>query len=200
MNFLDLFAGIGGFRLGMEQAEHECVGHVEWDKFARISYKAIHRPKEDEFDREDITKITDEEWRTLRGRMGGNVMKKIILILLVLTILLVGCSQAEKVSLNLSKEADNFNVVRQLTVINCIQGDVLFQMTGKFSIVSDEESNELQVVVEVEEGKYKKHFIGLGNNTSYVVEDITGKNVSNYRYTLNFNPKMWIPIDFKTIE
>lgn len=127
-------------------------------------------------------------------------MKRIIPILLALTILLAGCSQAEKVSLNLSKEADNFNVVRQLTVINCIQGDVLFQMTGKFSIVSDEESNELQVVVEVEEGKYKKHFIGLGNNTSYVVEDITGKNVSNYRYTLNFNPKMWIPIDFKTIE
>ncbi|HCJ4349097.1 TPA: DNA cytosine methyltransferase, partial [Listeria innocua] len=29
MNFLDLFAGIGGFRLGMERAGHECVGYVE---------------------------------------------------------------------------------------------------------------------------------------------------------------------------
>lgn len=67
MKFLDLFAGIGGFRLGMEQAEHECVGHVEKDKFARMSYKAIHRPKETEFDREDITTVTDEEWRALRG-------------------------------------------------------------------------------------------------------------------------------------
>lgn len=42
MKFLDLFAGIGGFRLGMEQAGHECVGYVEWDKFARKSYQAIH--------------------------------------------------------------------------------------------------------------------------------------------------------------
>lgn len=41
MKFLDLFSGIGGFRLGMEQAGHECVGWVEWDKFARKSYQAI---------------------------------------------------------------------------------------------------------------------------------------------------------------
>ncbi|WP_308723579.1 DNA cytosine methyltransferase [Lactiplantibacillus plantarum] len=42
MEFLDLFAGIGGFHLGMEQAGHQCVGWVEWDKFARQSYQAIH--------------------------------------------------------------------------------------------------------------------------------------------------------------
>jgi len=41
MKFLDLFAGIGGFNLGMTQAGHECVGWVEWDKFARKSYQAI---------------------------------------------------------------------------------------------------------------------------------------------------------------
>lgn len=42
MNFLDLFAGIGGFRLGMEAAGHQCIGFCEIDKFARASYKAIH--------------------------------------------------------------------------------------------------------------------------------------------------------------
>lgn len=45
MKFIDLFAGIGGFNLGMEQAGHECVGWVEWDKFARKSYQAIHDVK-----------------------------------------------------------------------------------------------------------------------------------------------------------
>ena len=45
MKFLDLFSGIGGFRLGMEQAGHECVGWVEWDKFARQSYQAIFEIK-----------------------------------------------------------------------------------------------------------------------------------------------------------
>ncbi|WP_143343915.1 DNA cytosine methyltransferase, partial [Enterococcus faecalis] len=41
MKFLDLFAGIGGFRLGMESVGHECIGFCEIDKFARTSYKAI---------------------------------------------------------------------------------------------------------------------------------------------------------------
>lgn len=45
MKFIDLFAGIGGFHLGMEQAGHKCVGWVEWDKFARKSYQAIHKVK-----------------------------------------------------------------------------------------------------------------------------------------------------------
>lgn len=66
MKFLDLFAGIGGFRLGMESAGHECVGFCEIDKFARKSYKAIHNT-EGEREYHDITAISDEEWRELRG-------------------------------------------------------------------------------------------------------------------------------------
>ena len=68
MKFLDLFSGIGGFRLGLEMAGHECVGHVEIDKYANQSYRAIHQPKESEFFREDITTITDESIRGLRDR------------------------------------------------------------------------------------------------------------------------------------
>lgn len=55
--------------------------------------------------------------------------KKILSVMLLATILtacLTGCSEAERVNYNLSQEADNFNIVRQLTVINCIKGDVLF--------------------------------------------------------------------------
>ena len=39
LRFFDLFAGIGGFRLGMERAGHQCVGSCEWDKYARETYK-----------------------------------------------------------------------------------------------------------------------------------------------------------------
>ena len=67
MRFLDLFAGIGGFRLGMERAGHTCAGHVEIDKFANISYNAIHQPTEKEFYAEDITKITNETWKDIAG-------------------------------------------------------------------------------------------------------------------------------------
>jgi len=41
MRFIDLFSGIGGFRLGMESVGHECIGFCEIDKFARRSYKSI---------------------------------------------------------------------------------------------------------------------------------------------------------------
>lgn len=64
MKFLDLFAGIGGFRLGMEAAGHECVGFCEIDKFARASYKAIHNT-EGEIELHDITTVTKEEIRNI---------------------------------------------------------------------------------------------------------------------------------------
>lgn len=124
-----------------------------------------------------------------------------VVCLLLLGAILCGCREADKVSYNLSLEADNFNNIRQITVINCIQGDVLFQMTGKMSIQADTDDNQLEVIVEDNAGNYKKHFIGLSDNVTYVVEDITSEsNVSKYKYELNFNPKMWIPITIETID
>ena len=130
-------------------------------------------------------------------------MKKLLAIILALIVVLTtlaGCTQAERVSYNLSKEADNFNNVRRVTVINCLQGDVLFQMTGKISITADTEDDQLEITVEDENGRYKKHFIGLSDNVTYVIEDITAGDVSNYRYTLNFNPKMWLPVGIENID
>lgn len=123
-----------------------------------------------------------------------NKFAKMILTTLLFAIALCGCTEADKVSYNLSQEADNFNDVRQITVINCIQGDVLFQMSGRMSIQPDVEENQLEVIVEHKEGLYKKHFIGLSDNVTYVVEDLEVDNVDQYSYTLNFNPKMWIPV------
>ena len=131
-------------------------------------------------------------------------MKKISLVgLLVLWMLsLTGCeTEAQRVNYNLSQEADNFNIVRQLTVINCIEGDVLFQMTGKMSITADTADKQLEIIVE-DNGTYVKHFVGLSDNVTYVVEDLNlGDNaVAKYKYTLNFNPNMWIPVNVETID
>lgn len=124
-----------------------------------------------------------------------------ILLALTATLTVAGCQrESDKVSYNLSLDADNFNDVRQVTVINCLQGDVLFQMTGKMSIEADTEDNQLEIIVEDEKGEYKKHFIGLSDNVTYVVEDITSGDVSKYKYTLNFNPDMWIPVEVDTID
>ena len=130
-------------------------------------------------------------------------MKKILALFLsmsFMTMVLTGCSEASRVSYNLSQEADNFNVVRQLTVINCIEGDVLFQMTGKMSITADTADNQLEIIVEDENKNYKKHFVGLSDNVTYTVEDLDVNDVSQYKYTLNFNPKMWIPVEIETVD
>lgn len=117
-------------------------------------------------------------------------------------VMFTGCEQreAEMVSYNLSLEADNFNNVRQITVINCLQGDILFQMTGKMSIEADMTDKQLEVIVETENGTYKKHFIGLSDNVTYVVEDITEGHVDRYNYTINFNPNMWWPYEIETVD
>lgn len=57
--FLDLFSGIGGFRLGMEHAGYRCVGYCEIDGHARKSYQSIFDTKQ-EVEMHDITKLSDE--------------------------------------------------------------------------------------------------------------------------------------------
>lgn len=59
MKFLDVFSGIGGFRMGLEQAGHTCIGHIEFNDFARQAYEAIYDIKDDEFDGKDVTEIDD---------------------------------------------------------------------------------------------------------------------------------------------
>lgn len=128
------------------------------------------------------------------------------LVLSILAVLCLSCftgcdTEANRVNYNITQEADNFNTVRQITVINCITGDVLFQMTGNMSITADIEDQQLEIIVEDGEGTYKKHFIGLSDNVTYVIEDITDdQNVSKYQYTLNFNPNMILPYDVDTID
>ena len=129
-------------------------------------------------------------------------MKKLLTImsLIAFTVILTACNQAERVSHNLSEEADNFNVVRKVTVINAITNDIIFEMSGKMSINADTSDNQLEIVVENGEGNYQKKIIGLSNNVSYVVEDVTSKDVDKYKYTINYNPKMWVPVTFENID
>ena len=117
--------------------------------------------------------------------------------LILICALITGCTnQADRAKHNIKNEADSFNIVRQITVINCIKGDVIFQMTGKMSIEVDIADQQLEVIVE-DEGRYTVHYIGLSDNVTYVVEDLNlgANDVSNYHYTLVYNPEMWIPVD-----
>lgn len=127
------------------------------------------------------------------------INKKLALIgLLLMSILIAtGCRESERVSYNVSKEADNFNVVRRLAVINTVNGEPVFELIGRFSITADTEEDQLEVVVEVADGKYKKHIVGLNDATTmYVVEDINGTGVNKYKYEINYLPKAIQPFTF----
>lgn len=121
-------------------------------------------------------------------------MKRLFAILLMF-ITLVGalmcfssCRQSDRVAYNVSKEADYFNVVRRITVINSRTDKVLYRMTGTFSL-SNSSANELEVICELPDHTYAKHYIYLNEWTTYVVEDLSGANVSKYSYELNFLPE-----------
>jgi hypothetical protein len=125
-------------------------------------------------------------------------MKKFISILAVIIIMcgFVGCgSQADRVSHNISKDADRFNVTRRLAVINARTDKPIFEIIGNFSI-SNNLNNELEIICEVEQGKYKKHFVYLNEWTIYTVEDVSGAYVDNYHYEVNYLPEMIIPVTF----
>ena len=130
--------------------------------------------------------------------------KKIVAAIIAVSVAvgITACSEASRVESNLTKEADNFNVVRQLTVINCLQGDVLFQMSGRMSITADVDDNQLEIIVENNDNTYVKHFVGLSDNVTYVIEDLNlgANDVNKYQYTLNFNPNMWLPVEVDTID
>lgn len=123
-------------------------------------------------------------------------MKKIIslvIILMLVLIVLCGCTEVNRVSHNIKQQADNFNVTRRISVINARSDKPVFELIGNFSLQNNA-NNELEIIVEVENGKYKKHFIYLNEWTMYVVEDVSGAYVDKYHYEINYLPEMIVPI------
>lgn len=96
--------------------------------------------------------------------------------------------EADQVSSNISKQADNFNVTRKLTVLNARTDTVLLELTGTFALKNNT-SNELEVIIETAEGKYQKDYVYLNEYTMYVVEDISGSEVDKYHSEINFLPE-----------
>ena len=126
-------------------------------------------------------------------------MKKVLISLLVgISVIgmvgMVGCTEANTVSTNISKEADNFNVTRRLVVINGRTDTIIFSLVGNFSITVDQEENQLEVIAEVRDGVYRKHFIGLSDELMYFIEDVGETEVSKYDYEVEFIPEKVIPI------
>lgn len=115
-------------------------------------------------------------------------MKKIFALFLALIIAigcLTGCTAAENVNHNLSQKADNFEVVRKITVYNARTDLIVMEMEGLMSL-SNNSTNELVVTCKVGPDQYKKNYIYLNEYVIYVVEDINGSVTDPYHYKVHF--------------
>lgn len=125
-------------------------------------------------------------------------MKKFLCLLLALCILLVfgGCSEADKVNSNLSKQADYFECERRVIVYNARTDTIILECEGYLSI-SNNANDELVVTVKTGPNEYKKNYIYLNDYTLYVVEDITGTHIDPYHYKMYFHTEILPDIDVK---
>lgn len=153
--------------------------------------------------------LEDDRKRTMgsNGRKetyeGRKEMKKTVVMILclvmVIAMVVTGCRESEKISYNLSQEADNFNIYRLVTVINTRTDMVMFQIRGNISI-DKEADGDLAIIGEDENGQYFKHFICLSRDVSYIVEQIGTASVEKHKFEINFNPEMIFPFEATVVD
>ena len=100
-------------------------------------------------------------------------------------------SDADVVSENLSKEADQFNIERRIIFFNGITDKYILAVEGRCNI--NDEGNQLEVTCKAAGGEYKKHFLGLSDNVTYFVEQLESANVSADHYKVIFKPEAIVP-------
>lgn len=107
-------------------------------------------------------------------------------------LVLTGCSSdADVASKNISTAADQFEVNRRVVFFNGITDKYLLSIEGKCSI--EDANRQLEVTCKVGPNEYKKHFLGLSDNVSYLTEQLEGVSVDTFHYRVIFKPEVIIP-------
>lgn len=131
--------------------------------------------------------------------MSKNRIACLIVCLLMLLgcIWLCGCSEADKVNKNISKQADYFETERRITVYNARTDKIILEAEGLMAISNNSE-NELVCTVKTGPSTYKKNYIYLNDYTMYVVEDITGTTTDPYHYKMYFHTDVLPDVDVRS--
>ncbi len=109
-------------------------------------------------------------------------------------ILFTGCSsEADTVSKNLSTAADNFEIERKIVFLNGVTDEVPLVIEGRCSVEVDSEDRQLEVTCKTGPDAYKKHFLGLSDNMSYVIEQQEPADVDEYRTRVIIKPEQLVP-------
>lgn len=122
-------------------------------------------------------------------------MKRKVVAMILATMMAVGmtgCSTADTVNHNLSKDANEFNVYRRITVTNARTDTIMLQAEG-YMALGNNSSNELVVTIKTGDDQYYKDYIYLNDWTCYVMEQTEPKGTDKYHYELVFYPKRLIP-------
>lgn len=107
-----------------------------------------------------------------------------------------GDTDADVASANLSKSAEQFEIVRRIVFFNGITDKYLLSIEGNCSIESGANTGvakALEVTCKLGDGQYKKHFLGLSDNVSYFVEQLQTADVSVSHYRVIFKPSVIVP-------
>ena len=122
-------------------------------------------------------------------------MKKMMVLAAALAAA-AACNDAQIASSNLSRAADNFEIMRRVVFLNGITDTYLLAIEGLCSV--EDQSNQLEVTCKVGAAEYKKHFLGLSDNVTYFAEQLDAARVSAYHYRVTFKPQAILPdIDFR---
>ena len=125
--------------------------------------------------------------------------KKFLTLGMIICIALgmVGCRTADVVNHNLSKDGDEFNLYRKITVTNARTDTIMLQAEGYMSL-SNNSTNELVVTIKTGENTYYKDYIYLNDWTCYVMEQTEPVGTDKYHYELTFYPeRLVLDIDIK---
>lgn len=122
-------------------------------------------------------------------------MKKfaVIFVLVLIAVILAGCSDADVASSNISTKADNFEIDRRIVFYNGVTGEYILVIEGKCALGNYDEAGELSVTCKIGDDRYKKHFLGLSDNVTYFAEQIESIGVDEYHYKVIFKPATIIP-------
>jgi hypothetical protein len=125
--------------------------------------------------------------------------QKLAIVFVIIVALLTACTEADTVSYNISKSADSFEVQRRVVFFNGITDKYLLTIEGLCSLGNNDPAGKLSVTCKVGKDTYKKHYLGLSDNVSYLVEQTDAINADPFHYRILFRPESIIPdIDLQT--